>query len=312
MTDITTTETSPKDTFFSPKRTLQCRGKIINLSVPLVMGILNIAPDSFYDGGFRKNMAEILAHTARMLNEGAGIIDIGAVSSRPGAALIPCDEELERLLPVLRILIKEFPDAIWSVDTCHSETARIAIDEGAHMINDISAGEIDRNMFDTIAALQVPYILMHMRGIPANMQQNPLYDDIVREVVDYFAQKTTQLKQRGVHDMIIDPGFGFGKSIEHNYMLLEQLNFFQIFDLPVMVGLSRKSMIYKVLGTDAAGALNGTTALHALALQKGAAILRVHDVRQAVEVVSLYQKYHEAATASERKNDPHPSKFSQA
>lgn len=287
--------TKAKDTFFCPKKTLQCRGKIINLSTPLVMGILNLTPDSFYDGGKYHDIHAITGHVAGMLAEGASMIDIGAASTRPGAPLVGPQEEMGRLLPVLDTLVNEFPDAVWSVDTYNADTAHAAIDHGAHMINDISAGRFDTNMFSTIARLQVPYVMMHIQGTPRDMQKDPVYDDILKEVISYFSEKIDTLRSKGVHDIIIDPGFGFGKTIDHNYQLLKQLDFLQIFETPLLAGLSRKSMINKVLHVNPEQALNGTTVLNTLALVKGASILRVHDVKPAVEAVRLFMAYEQAS-----------------
>ncbi len=276
-----------KDTFFCPKRTLNLRGKIMNLSSPIVMGIINITPDSFYDGGKFQSNWQVVKHAEQLLMEGAAILDLGAASSRPGSGLIDAAEEKQRLLPVIKGILRRFPEAILSIDTYNSETAIMAVEEGAHMINDISAGNIDPAMFDTIARLQVPYIMMHMQGTPANMQQNPVYKDLIKEISAFFAERVNRLNQMGVNDIIIDPGFGFGKTIEHNYQLLNQLDFFRVFDLPLLVGISRKSMINRVLGTTPDEALNGTTVLNTIAAQKGASILRVHDVRQAMEAVKI-------------------------
>jgi len=278
-----------KDTFFCPKRTLNLRGKIMNLSSPIVMGIINITPDSFYDGGKFQSNWQVVKHAEQLLSEGAAILDLGAASTRPGAGLVSATEERERLLPVIKGILRRFPEAILSIDTYNSETAIMAIEEGAHMINDISAGNIDPAMFDTIARLQVPYIMMHMQGTPASMQQNPVYKDLIKEISAFFAERINQLNQMGVNDIIIDPGFGFGKTIEHNYQLLNQLDFFRTFDLPVLVGVSRKSMINRVLGTTPDEALNGTTVLNAIALEKGVSMLRVHDVRQAMEAVKIVE-----------------------
>jgi len=281
--------TMAKDTFFCPKRTLNLRGKIMNLSSPIVMGIINITPDSFYDGGKFQSNWQVVKHAEQLLSEGAAILDLGAASTRPGAGLVSATEERERLLPVIKGILRRFPEAILSIDTYNSETAIMAIEEGAHMINDISAGNIDPAMFDTIARLQVPYIMMHMQGTPASMQQNPVYKDLIKEISAFFAERINQLNQMGVNDIIIDPGFGFGKTIEHNYQLLNQLDFFRTFDLPVLVGVSRKSMINRVLGTTPDEALNGTTVLNAIALEKGVSMLRVHDVRQAMEAVKIVE-----------------------
>ncbi|MEE4176593.1 MAG: dihydropteroate synthase [Bacteroides sp.] len=278
-----------KDTFFCPKKTLNLRGKIINLSSPLVMGIVNITPDSFYDGGKYSTTWDVVKHAERLLDEGAHILDLGAASSRPGSGLIDPGEEQERLLPVIKAILRRFPDTLLSVDTYNSETALLAVEAGAHMINDISAGNIDPAMFDTIARLQVPYVMMHMQGTPATMQQKPVYKDLIKEISLFFAERIQRLNALGVNDIIIDPGFGFGKTVEHNYQLLNQLDFFRVFELPLLVGVSRKSMITRVLGNSPAEALNGTTAINTLALLKGANILRVHDVREAVEAIKIIE-----------------------
>ncbi len=277
-----------KDTFFCPKMTLQCRGKIINLSSPRVMGILNITPDSFYDGGRYLVLKDILQRAGDMLNEGADIIDVGAASSRPGAAIAEAREEQKRLLPVVEALTREFPEAILSIDTYNADTAKKAINAGAHIINDISAGSFDKDMFATIASLKVPYIIMHMKGTPATMQDNPVYNDLIHDVISFFSDKLHQLQQLSVHDVVIDPGFGFGKTLEHNYQLLGQLDFFRLFERPILVGLSRKSMINKVLRIKPEEALFGTTVMNTLALTKGACMLRVHDVKVAKQVVDLF------------------------
>ncbi len=254
------------------------------------MGIINLGPDSFYDGGKYRNKLEIIDRADRLLNEGAAILDLGAASSRPGSALVDEKTELQTLMPALEVVLQKFPQAVISIDTYNAGVAAAAIKAGAHIINDISAGEVDPRMFETIARLQVPYIMMHMKGTPASMQQNPVYEDIVKEIAFYFAQKVDALRQLGVHDIILDPGFGFGKTLEDNYMLLNQLNYFRIFELPLLVGVSRKSMINKVLGTRPQDALNGTTVINTLALQKGVNILRVHDAAQAMEAIRLVEK----------------------
>lgn len=273
--------------FFEPKQSLNVNGKLIDLSTPKVMGILNITPDSFYSNSRTKTIDEALTKAARFLNEGATFIDIGGYSSRPGAKDISADEETDRLVPVVEVLAKEFPEAIISIDTFRAKVAEETIRAGAHIINDIASGDMDDKMFETIAKLQVPYMIMHMQGTPQNMQQNPVYNNVLLEVIDYLAKKIAALKALHVHDVIIDPGFGFGKTTQHNYELLNQMEAFKIFKLPILVGFSRKGMIYKTLGTSAAEALNGTTVLNTIALQKGAGILRVHDVKEAVECVRL-------------------------
>ena len=276
-----------KDTFFYKKNTLCCGGRLLELSTPLVMGILNVTPDSFYDGGKYTTEESILKKAGKMIGEGAAIIDVGAYSSRPGAANITIEEELNRLIPTIRLIKREFPGCIISADTFRAEVAARAVENGADIINDIGGGTLDAGMFKTIAALKVPYILMHIKGTPQNMKTKAQYDDVVKEVMIYFSEKVGQLKAMGVNDIIIDPGFGFGKTVEHNYQLLNHLDDFKIFDLPVLAGISRKSMINQVLGIKAAEALNGTIVLNTIALLKGANILRVHDVKEAVEAVKI-------------------------
>jgi dihydropteroate synthase len=277
-----------KDTFFSKKYTLNCRGKLINLSTPLVMGILNITPDSFYDGGKYTTEKQILKKTGQMIREGASIIDIGAYSSRPGAAEISVDEEIGRLAPALGAIRKKYKDITISVDTFRSSVAEIAVKEyDVDIINDISAGDADKDMFSMIASLSVPYIMMHMKGTPMDMQVNPVYDDVVEEILLYFSEKVQKAKLAGICDIIIDPGFGFGKTLDHNYRILSRLDDFKILELPVLAGFSRKSMIYKALDITSREALNGTSVLNTIALMKGADILRVHDVREAVQTIKL-------------------------
>ncbi len=282
----------PKDTFFSRKRTLNLKGNIYDLQTPLVMGILNITPDSFYDGGKYGTMAGIEAQIDKMIIEGAGIIDTGAYSSRPGAANIPFEEEWERLVPVLELIARKYPGFPFSIDTFRAGIAKRAVqDYGVAMVNDISAGEIDEDMFETVGGLGVPYVMMHMKGTPGNMQKKATYDDLIQEIISYLSEKVERLKYLGVHDIIIDPGFGFGKTVDHNYQLLARLKEFKIFELPVLIGLSRKSSIYKVLGTTPGEALNGTTVLNTIALLNGANILRVHDVKEAREAIRLVGLY---------------------
>ncbi|MDQ0641339.1 dihydropteroate synthase [Pedobacter sp. W3I1] len=275
--------------FFEPKQSLNIKGKLIDLSRPKVMGILNITPDSFYSNSRTKSIDEALTKAAQFLNEGATFIDIGGYSSRPGAKDISTNEEVDRLVPVVESLVKAFPEAVISIDTFRAKVAQETISVGAHIINDIAAGDLDDQMLETVAKLRVPYIMMHMQGTPQNMQQNPVYNNVLLEVIDYLAKKVATLKALRIHDVIIDPGFGFGKTTEHNYELLNQLEAFKIFKLPILVGFSRKGMIYKTLGTSAAEALNGTTVLNTIALQKGAGILRVHDVKEAAECVRLVE-----------------------
>ena len=277
-----------KDTFFSKKYSLNCRGKLINLSTPKIMGILNITPDSFYDGGKFRTKEQILKKTGQMIEEGASMIDVGACSTRPGAEVISPEEEIKRLGTALEAIRTDFPDVIISVDTFRSQVAFIAVkDYEVDIINDISAGAADENMLITIAELNVPYVMMHIKGTPKNMQNNPTYDNVVEEIVKYFSEKVQKAKLSGICDIIIDPGFGFGKTLEHNFQILNQLDIFKLFELPVLVGLSRKSMIYKALDTTPKEALNGTTVLNTIAIMKGANILRVHDVKEAIETIKL-------------------------
>ena len=265
-------------------------GSLLDLSVPCVMGILNVTPDSFYEGSRMQTEMEIIQRIEHILSEGASIIDIGAYSSRPNAENVSPKEEMERLRMGLSILRKVQPDAIVSVDTFRADVARMCVEEyGVSIINDIAAGEMDADMFRTVADLNVPYIMMHMRGTPQDMQHRPHYDNLLKEVFEYFARKVQQLRDLGVKDMILDPGFGFGKTVEHNYELLAHLEDFRIFELPLLVGVSRKSMIYRLLGTTPQEALNGTTVLDTICLLKGADILRVHDVREAVETVKIVE-----------------------
>ena len=269
---------------------INVNGSLLDLSVPCVMGILNITPDSFYAGSRMQTEAEITARAQQILDEGAGIIDIGAYSSRPNAENVSSHEEMERLRMGLEILRKTQPGAVISVDTFRADVARMCVEEyGVAIINDIAAGEMDADMFRTVAELNVPYIMMHMQGTPQNMQQHPHYDNLLKEVFLYFAQKVQQLRDMGMKDIILDPGFGFGKTVEHNYELLAHLEEFRIFEWPLLVGVSRKSMIYRLLGNTPQDALNGTTVLDTICLLKGADILRVHDVREAVETVKIVE-----------------------
>ena len=268
--------------------TINCKGQLIDLSTPKVMGILNVTPDSFYDGGNYTNDTLVLNQVERMINEGATFIDVGAYSSRPGADFVSEDEELKRLIPIVDLILKHFPDILLSIDTFRSTIAKTAIEHGAVLINDISAGHLDDDMLEVIAALQVPYILMHMRGTPQTMQSLTDYEDLTKDVLKYFSERLRKARTLGIIDLICDPGFGFAKTTEQNFELLNNLDIFKTFELPTLVGLSRKSMIYKSLNIDSEQALNGTTALHMVALEKGASILRVHDVKEAVECVKLY------------------------
>lgn len=251
------------------------------------MGILNLTPDSFYDGGLYQNEKSIIEKVEKMLVDGATFIDIGAYSSRPNAIHITEDEELKRLIPTLQLLVKKFPEILISVDTFRSKVAQQSIESGACIINDISAGEMDNLMFETIAKLQVPYLIMHMKGTPQNMQNNPTYENIITELMFYFSEKIHQLRKLGVNDLMIDVGFGFAKTLEHNYQLFQHLDYFLNLDLPILTGVSRKSMLYKPINSTANDALNATTVANTIALLKGTSILRVHDVKEAVEAVKI-------------------------
>ncbi|CAN5502167.1 dihydropteroate synthase [soil metagenome] len=270
---------------------MNCKGRQLNLDSPVIMGILNITPDSFFDGGKFTEETAIRTRVGEMVSQGATIIDIGAASSRPGAEIIAQEEELKRLIPAVELVANEFPEIFISVDTYRAGVAKEAILVGAHIINDISAGDLDPEMFKTVSELGVPYLMMHMQGTPLTMQKDPVYGNVVIEVMDYFAHKVKKLRTLGVNDIIVDPGFGFGKTVDHNFSLLAGLDQFSIFGCPILVGLSRKSMINKVLKISAKDALNGTTSLNTIALMKGAQILRVHDVKEAKEVIDLYEAY---------------------
>jgi len=279
----------PKYTPFTPSNIIKPKGNSIIFSTDnaIVMGILNITDDSFYDGGQYVNEGDIIAQTIKMLDEGASIIDIGAQSSRPGATQISSDRELQKLLPIIKLLKNSFPEIIISVDTFWANTVKEVVIAGADIINDISAGEIDNQMFDTIASLQVPYIMMHMQGTPLNMQDNPVYENVTQEVKTFFENKIEILKSKGVSKIVIDPGFGFGKTITHNYQLLNNLREFKLLGFPVLIGASRKSMIYNLLDSSPQEALNGTSVINSIALQNGADILRVHDVKEAIECIKI-------------------------
>lgn len=270
--------------------TINCKGKLIDLSSPKVMGILNITPDSFYDGGKYKNESEILHQVEKMLTKGAAFIDVGAYSSRPGAAHISEEKELQRIVPVIELLIKNFPEIIISVDTFRSKIAEESIALGAALINDISGGKMDENMFATIGKLQVPYIVMHMLGTPQTMQKNPVYRNVITEITSFFAEQLFKLRALQVNDIIIDVGFGFGKTIDHNFEILQNLSLFKNLDVPILTGVSRKSMLYKTLNITAKEALNVTTVANTIALLNGTNILRVHDVKEAVEAVTIVEK----------------------
>lgn len=270
--------------------TINCLGQLIDLSTPKVMGILNVTPNSFYDGGQYVTEKTILNQVEKMLQEGATFIDLGAYSSKPNAEFITVEDEIERLLPVVQSILKHFPETLLSIDTFRSEVAKIALDHGAAIINDIAAGNLDEKMMETVAHFQVPYIMMHMKGTPQTMTSLTQYENIVKEILFYFSEKISQARSFGINDLIVDPGFGFAKTIDQNYEVLQKLELFQMLDLPILVGVSRKSMVYKTLENSAAEALNGTTALNTIALTKGAKILRVHDVKETVECVKLFNR----------------------
>ena len=273
---------------------INCKGTLIDLSTPKVMGILNCTPDSFFDGGKYGNSNAIVNQVEKMLREGATFIDVGAYSSRPSAKHISEEEELNRILPVIKLLISEFPSILISADTFRSQVAEQCIHHGACIVNDIAAGEMDTNMFSTVAKLQVPYIMMHMKGSPQNMQQNPTYVNVVTDLLYYFSKKIAELHELGVNDIITDVGFGFGKTIKHNYQLLKHLELFKNLEVSTLVGLSRKGMLYKPLNINAELALNATTAANTVALLNGASILRVHDVKEAVEAVKIVELLNKA------------------
>ena len=270
--------------------TINCKGKLINLSSPKVMGILNVTPDSFFDGGKYKDETSILNKVETMLNDGATFIDIGGYSSRPNADDVSEVEELNRVIPIVELVLKHFPETLISIDTFRSKVAEQSIEAGAAMINDISAAKLDDAMLSTIGKLGVPYIIMHMKGNPKTMQQQTDYEDLVKEVISYFAERISAAHKEKINDIIIDPGFGFAKTLKQNYELLNHLDLLNMLDKPLLAGVSRKSMIYKTLNITSDKALNGTTALHMVALQKGAKILRVHDVKEAMECVKLYNQ----------------------
>lgn len=274
--------------------TLNCKGKLLVLDKPLVMGILNVTPDSFYDRHLLTGVDAIITHAGKMISEGADILDIGGQSTKPGSQRITIEEELARVLPIVILLQQKYPDLVLSIDTYYAEVATAAVNAGADIVNDISGGDMDAAMLQTVAALQVPYICMHMRGTPETMQQKTNYDDVVKEVLDYFIEKITACTTAGIKDVIIDPGFGFAKTIQHNFTLLKNLQAFQMLNKPILAGLSRKGTIYKTLGITVEEALNGTTVLNTLAFLNGAAIVRVHDVKEAKEIITLLDSYTKA------------------
>lgn len=268
--------------------TLNCKGRILVIDKPIVMGIINATPDSFFGGSRFNGVDEIVAKAEKMLNDGADILDIGGQSTRPGSELISADEEIERVIPAIKAIAKKRPEAFISIDTFYTKVAKAAVDAGASVVNDISAGSMDNKMIAIVAELKVPYILMHMKGTPQTMQQNTIYENVTLEVLDHFISKTHELQNAGIVDIIIDPGFGFAKTIDQNFELLKNLSAFKMLDKAIMLGISRKSTIYKTLGVNADEALNGTTVLNTIGLMNGASILRVHDVKEAKEAIKLY------------------------
>lgn len=270
--------------------TINCLGKLVDLSLPKVMGILNVTPNSFYDGGKYSDEKRLLSQVEKMLSEGAAFIDIGAYSSKPSAEFVSETEEITRLIPVIQLVLKHFPETLISVDTFRAKVATAGIENGACIINDISAGSLDATMMGTVAKLQVPYVIMHMKGNPQTMQSLANYENITKEMLFYFSEKVAQARSLGINDLLIDPGFGFAKTKEQNFEVMNNLELFQMPELPILVGVSRKAMIYKTLETSADFALNGTTVLNTIALQKGAAILRVHDVKEAMETIKLFSQ----------------------
>lgn len=272
-------------------KSININGKLLELDTPIVMGIVNATPDSFYSDSRKKTITDAVSQAETILNEGGTIIDVGGQSTSPTSKMMSAAEELERVSSVLKEIRKQFPNAVISIDTFYSHVAQVAVEEyGVNIINDISAGQIDDKMFETVAKLNVPYILMHMLGTPQTMQKHTNYKNLIKDIFYYFSQKVSQLNQLGVSDIIIDPGFGFSKTIDQNYKLMANLKYFDIFELPILVGISRKTMIYKLLNTTPSESLNGTSALNTFALNAGANILRVHDVKQAVECIKIYDK----------------------
>ncbi len=271
--------------------TLNCKGKLLLISQPLVMGIINATPDSFFNQHATPVLEEGIALAGRMIMEGADMLDIGGQSTKPGSERVNVTDEKARVIPLIERIVERYPEAIISIDTYQSEVAAAAVNAGASIVNDISGGDMDKDMIKTVAALQVPYVCMHMSGRPETMQINPTYSDVVKEVLDYFIAKVDECKQAGIKDLIIDPGFGFGKTITHNLQLLKCLHVFKMLDKPILAGLSRKATVYKTLGISVNEALNGTSIINTMALMNGASILRVHDVKEAKEAVNLYNAY---------------------
>ena len=274
--------------------TLNCKGKIISLERPLVMGIINATPDSFFEGHLNDSNDNIIKRVGQMIADGADMIDIGGQSTKPGSERVELEEEIKRVIPYIEMIHQHFPDCIISIDTYFSKVAQLAVESGASIVNDISAGNFDKDMIEIVGKLKVPYICMHMQGSPETMQKNPQYQNITKEVIDFFIEKNQQCKKANIQDIIIDPGFGFGKTIEHNFTLLREMESLKMLNLPILAGLSRKGMIYKSLNASANEALNGTSVLNTLALNNGASILRVHDVKEAKEAITLFQLYKNA------------------
>ncbi|OXG06648.1 dihydropteroate synthase [Flavobacterium araucananum] len=269
---------------------INCKGQLIDLSIPKVMGILNVTPNSFFDGGKYKKEEEIILQVDKMLSQGATFIDIGAYSSKPSAEFVTEQEEIDRIVPAIELILKHFPSTLLSIDTFRAKVAKASIESGAALINDIAAGELDDKMFDVVADYNVPYIMMHMRGNPQTMQSLTQYDDIVKEMLFYFSEKVKKARSLGINDLILDPGFGFAKTTDQNYEVLQKMELFNLLELPILAGVSRKSMVYKTLNNTAQEALNGTTVLNTIAVTKGAKILRVHDVKEAMECITLFEK----------------------
>ena len=278
--------------------TLNCKGRLLVVDKPLVMGIINTTPDSFYSGSRQQAVDEVLSKAEQMLNDGATILDLGGQSTRPGSEKLSADEELKRVIAPIETISKNFPEAYISIDTYYSKVAEQAVAAGASIVNDISAGSIDAAMIETVAALKVPYVLMHMQGTPQTMQQQPSYENVTTEVLDFLIKKVNELRKAGITDVIVDPGFGFGKTIAHNFELLRNLSVFKMLNCAVLLGISRKSTIYKPLGVTADESLNGTTALNTIGLMNGASILRVHDVKEAIEIIKLFAAYTQAGNTT--------------
>ena len=278
--------------------TLNCKGRLLVVDKPLVMGIINTTPDSFFSGSRQESVDAVLAKAETMIQEGATILDVGGQSTRPGSDKLTEEEELKRVIEPIAAINKKFPDIFVSIDTYYSTVATMAVAAGASIVNDISAGSIDSKMISTVAALKVPYVLMHMQGTPQTMQQQPVYENVTREVLDFLIMKVNDLQNSGITDIIVDPGFGFGKSIAHNFELLRNLPVFKMLNCPLLLGISRKSSIYKTLGTTTENSLNGTTVLHTIGLLNGASILRVHDVREAMETIKLIDTYNQGENST--------------